>query len=74
MNWKNIDGSWSTLNITEFSVIAKAVANHVASCFDAELAHSLAIDTLTEANDLFVYDMSTGWPDNGIGVTVTPIV
>ncbi len=63
--WKNQDGTWSELTLSELEPIAQAVAEYVSNCFKAEKDHDTAIDALAIADELYIYDINTNWPDNG---------
>lgn len=73
LNWKGSTGTWSVVTLVELEAIAKAVAEYVSACFTAELVHNTAIDTLTTADELYIYDIDSQWPDNGHTVVVPEV-
>lgn len=69
--FKGPDGSWAWITLEQLRAIAIPMAQHTASCFNAEGAHHLAIDALVEQHKddpaalqaaLDNYDESQGWP------------
>ena len=45
------------------TAIANTVGTHVQKCFTSEKNHSIALDALTEYDDIINYDFSVNWPD-----------
>ncbi|MDH0435560.1 DUF4376 domain-containing protein [Aeromonas caviae] len=60
--WKAADGSFTLVTLAELEPVAKAVAEHISSCFAAERAHTEAINLLQTQVELDAYDIDTGWP------------
>lgn len=49
--WKNADGSWSSVTLSEMTPIVTAIASHVDKCFVAEKAVSESIDALSTIDE-----------------------
>jgi len=55
INWKRTDGTFVTLSTAEFSVLAKAVGDHVETCFRQEAE---ANEALLSAEDVVKVDVA----------------
>ena len=62
IKWKSAQGVHAELTAAQIAVIADAVGEFVAQCFDAEAAHYAAIDVLTTHAAIAAYDVTAGWP------------
>lgn len=60
--WKAANGSFSLVTLAEIEPVAKAVAAHVRSCFEAEMSHYEAISELHYQGALDSYDVNADWP------------
>jgi len=56
------DSGWVRMDMETLRGVARAVAQHVQSCFSAERAHHAAIDLLATEADVAAYDIAAGWP------------
>ena len=55
INWKCSNGTWITLDETQFASIAQAVIDHVQVCFSEEQVKTTEIDALATCEDLVQY-------------------
>jgi hypothetical protein len=62
INFKS-DSGFVNFDLAGFEVIAKAVAEHVQSCFTIEMNHVVALSDMNLTFvQLIAYDVETGWP------------
>lgn len=64
--WKDADGCFKVMTLSDIEPVAHAVASHVSACFSAEQSHSDTISSLLNQADIDSYDIDSGWPDCGV--------
>jgi hypothetical protein len=62
VQWKLIDGSFTTLDHDQIIAIAQAVRSHVQACFDHEATLAGAIQAAVDEQALAAIDIEAGWP------------
>jgi hypothetical protein len=62
VQWKLIDGSFTTLDHDQIIAIAQAVRSHVQGCFDHEATLAGAIQAAVDEQALAAIDIEAGWP------------
>ncbi|HHO0771198.1 TPA: DUF4376 domain-containing protein [Aeromonas hydrophila] len=64
--WKDADGYFKVMTLSDIEPIAHAVASHVSACFSAEQSQSDSIGALLNQADIDAYDINSGWPYFGV--------
>lgn len=60
IDWREADGSWTRLNATAVTAVARAVGRYIQACFSRERALNIAINNATTHAALDLIDIEAG--------------